>query len=303
MAADFKTLKEILIRFTHGDSKLYGPDMATLGRYEYFHKFLSRVEEGVLDAITFHHYYSASTNITSNNFTSVPYLDSFIHYGETALNTIAQSITKFKIPPIRIGETSSTYGGGSPDVGESFSASFLWLDKLGLAAQFNINSVMRQSLKGGFYSLVDHDYNPCVDYWVSLLYKQLVGTKVLNVTGFLEYNRTVRAYAHCVNVGNERGYESTGTITVFVLNMNETEQAEIQLEGSLGDLEGDSFVFTSATGDMDSRLVKLNGEVLKMINDEDLPELLPLRVEQPFVLPPLSYGFFILDASGSIDCS
>lgn len=303
LAEDFKTLKEILKNITHGDSKLYGPDMATLERYEYFHKFLSHVEEGVLDAITFHHYYSASTNITSNNFTSIPYLDSFIHYGETALRIIKQSMTRFKIPPICIGETSSTYGGGNPNVGESFSASFLWLDKLGLAAQFNFNSVMRQSLKGGYYSLIDHDYNPCIDYWVSVLYKQLVGTKVLNVTGFLEYDRAVRAYAHCVNDGNERGYDPTSTVTVFVLNVNETEEAEIQLEGSLADLDGDSFVFTSATGEMDSRLVKLNGEVLKMISDEELPELLPLKVKQPFVLPPLSFGFFVVDVGKSIDCS
>jgi len=303
LASDFKTLKEILLNITNGDSKLYGPDMATLGRYGYFHKFLSHVEEGVLDAITFHHYYSASTNITAKNFTSIPYLDTFIHYGERALNITKQSITTFKIPPIRIGETSSTYGGGSPEVGESFAASFLWLDKLGLAAQFNFNSVTRQTLKGGFYSLIDRDYNPCVDYWVSVLYKQLVGTKVLNVTGFLEHNRSVRAYAHCVNDENERGYESTGTIALFVLNMNETEQAEIQLEGSLADLDGDSFVFTSETGKMDSRFVKLNGEVLKMINDEDLPELLPLLTKQPFVLPPLSYGFFVVDVGVNVDCS
>jgi len=54
---------------------------------------------------------------------------------------------------------------------------------------------------------------------------------------------------------------------------------------------------------MDSRFVKLNGKVLKMINDEDLPELLPLLSKQPFGLPPLSFGFFVVDAGSNIDCS
>lgn len=292
LAMDFKALKKILFELTDGNSKLYGPDMATLTRYNYFEKFLSSVEDGVLDYITFHHYYSSSTNITTKNFTSVKYLDSFISYLQKAFSIIDRS-TSSPRPPVVIGETSSTYGGGNPYVGQSYAASFLWLDKLGLAAQMNVNSVMRQSLKGGYYSLIDKKYNPCVDYWISVLYKRIVGTQVLKVSGFLEFNRTVRAYAHCVKPGNPYSYHTESTAVVFVLNVNENA-VRINFENTH---PVDMFLFTAATdGKLDSSLVKLNGKVLLMSEDLRLPELRPVKMTKTATLPAMSYAFYVVES-------
>ena len=259
------------------------------------------MEEGVLDAISFHHYYSSSENVTVDNFTSVEYLDKFIHYCDTALSIIKSSITEFPHPPVWIGETSSTYGGGNEVIGQSYASGFLWLDKLGLAAQFNISVLIRQALKGGYYSLLDKSYNPNPDYWSSLLYKQLIGRTVLNVTGFLQHGRQVRIYAHCVNRFGGRGYKQS-SIVLIALNLSPTETADIYLQKEFKNLDADQYIFYPASGNLDDSNVMLNNDLLQMVNDTIVPDLKPLRVPQPYMLPPLRYGYFVVIDSYAAAC-
>jgi len=302
VAQDFLTLRKLLDTKTRGASKLFGPDVATLTRYNYFENIISNMSENVLDAVTFHHYYGASEHITSANFTSVDYLDTFITYGSQALNIIHRSFKNLPHPPVWIGETSSTYGGGS-DIGMSYVAGFLWLDKLGLAAQMNIKVVVRQTLKGGSYSLMDKNYNPAPDYWSSALYKQLVGRTVLNVTGYLTPGRNVRIYAHCVNPVGGLGYKPY-SIVLMILNLNKNETANIDIQNPLlQSLEVDQFLFSPLNGELEDTMVELNGEPMKMINDTALPKFEPVRIEQPIRVPPLRYGFYVLLNSYADACT
>ena len=300
LAKDFKTLRGILNEvLKQKQVKILGPDVATLDRYNYFQYFLESIDEGILDGVTFHHYYSSSDDISPKNFTNVNYLDTFIVYGLKAISIVEKAIShRFKVPQVWIGETSSTYGGGNKGAGNSFAAGFLWLDKLGLAAQMGISVVLRQSFKGGKYSLVNDDFNPSPDYWSSLLYKRLVGQKVLHITGYLEHGREIRVYAHCANV--RQGLNPSGSVVLIVINVNVKEEATLNFKDNKFSV--DQYLLTPANGNIDDGMVALNGKVLKMVSETELPVLEPIRSNFPLRIPPLSYGFFVLINSDAKVC-
>ena len=291
LADDFKSLHAILQDLTSGKSKLIGPDEGPfIAPGSYFEKFLSRVSGLSLDVISFHHYYSSSQHISVRNFTDVLYLDSFLDHAMQALHVVKKTLPH---KPVWIGETSSTFGHGSL-IGQSYAASFLWLDKLGLAAQMNISLVARQTLKGPQYSLLDADYNPTPDYWVSLVHKKIMGTRVLDISGALTYGRKMRVYAHCVR---ESFKEVDARVALMFLNIDVRESVRLwtpECRRSGGSVRGNIYLFRPVNGRLDDKLVTLNGKILRMIDDNTLPELVPTAVKCPYVIPPLTHGFLLL---------
>jgi hypothetical protein len=73
---------------------------------------------------------------------------------------LASTITSSHVLHLTVGETGSAYGGGAPGLSDSYVAGFLWLDKLGLTARLGVDVVVRQSLFGGTYGLLDPALEP-----------------------------------------------------------------------------------------------------------------------------------------------
>ena len=111
----------------------------------------------------------------------------------------------------------STYGGGAALLSSSFVSGFMWLDKLGIAA-YHHKKVFRQDFVGRNYCLLDENAYPLPDYWLSALYKRLVGIQVLNVKGALESGRQVRVYAHCAKSPYPKG-----SVVLIILNTIDNE--------------------------------------------------------------------------------
>ena len=93
------------------------------------------------------------------------------------------------VPELWIGETAAAWASGTAGVCDGFVSGFWWLDQLSQAAATGHGAMCRQCLVGGNYSLLDQlaGLRPNPDYWSALLWRQLVGTRVLALTQVMPY--------------------------------------------------------------------------------------------------------------------
>lgn len=78
------------------------------------------------------------------------------------IDTVQKACRKAKVQsqPLWLGETSDAWHGGTGGVSDRFMSSFLWLEKLGLSAKMGVDVVVRQTLYGNNYSLLNKDMYP-----------------------------------------------------------------------------------------------------------------------------------------------
>ncbi|XP_066488388.1 heparanase-like [Tiliqua scincoides] len=302
LGQDFKQLRRLLNSYSiYRNAKLYGPDVGPPRKHtqKLLRRFLKTAGKAI-DAVTWHHYYLNGRIATREDFLSPDVLDTFI----TAVKEVLQ-IVNATVPgkKVWLGETSSAHGGGTPGLSNAYIAGFMWLDKLGQSARLGIDVVMRQVLFGaGSYQLVDYNFEPLPDYWLSVLYKKLVGTKVLNVNLTGEDPRKLRVYLHCTNDLHPKYRD--GDVTLFALNLyNSTKH--LQLPSSFSNKQVDEYLLLPyGKENILSKSIQLNGHVLKMLDDETLPNLTekPLSPGSSLGLPAFSYGFYVIKNAKMMAC-
>ena len=324
--------------------KIFGCDIAY--QFYYLRPFLNECSiiaaektdnKGYIDGITWHSYYGNSADYTLADFVKVSVLDELIKALNESISTghDSNSYPIFDNTPIMLGETSSTYGGGSANLSASYAAGFLWLDKLGLSSIYGLYSVMRQDFWGGNYALIgisrDHEPNP--DYWSSLLFKTLIGqfgqSKTLSVDNEFDKGRDIRVYAFCTNIASNEtrkkemerikqdkianiGYNYTtydaGSITLLVLNLqNNTIEFDINLDSQIEDTANayyDEYILTSYPGVLNSRDMYLNGKYIQMVDNSTFPSLLGVQKDygSTIEMPALSYGFVVVSGAQASVC-
>ena len=285
---DVVELRRILRSNDKFGTLLVGPDVTRpkpAGSAEKFlREYLKTNASSEISAVSWHQYYVNGRTATEEEMVNPDTLDLFKQQIQKVKSVLKETKTN---KPLWITETGSAWGGGAPGLSDTFAASFMYLDKLGIAGVYCNSVVARQTFLKGSYAMLDDDFTPRPDYWLALLHKRLVGKKVLLVSGD---GKRLRAYAHCTRKSSS--YPS-GAVTVFVLNLGK-RPARIKFKSAFKNKKVDQFLVTSGESSMATKTVMLNGEKLQMRSNTSLPNLEAINVKQPMKMPSYSYAFYVI---------
>jgi heparanase 1 len=153
-------------------------------------------------------------------------------------------------------ETGEAGCGGSRSA-STFVDTFRFMDQLGQMAQRNVQTVIVNTLTSSDYGLIDEDTHlPRPDFWAALLWKRLMGTKVLDPG--ITPDAALRVYAQCMK-------DAPGGVTIIALNIDQTSSHTLQVP-----LSGELYALSAP--ELLSKNVLLNGTTLELNADGSVPK-------------------------------
>ncbi|KAK6174621.1 hypothetical protein SNE40_017861 [Patella caerulea] len=292
-AVDFLSLKKLLTSMLSlSSSRIIGPDVAGIV-VSFTEEFLKAGGLNAVDVVTFHHYYMGGSAATVARFKDPLILESLVPQIIESVEAIGKTAPG---KPVWLGETSTTWSAGPNNIDSAYVASFMWLDKLGVCARYGVKSVLRQTFTGGLVD--DHTFVPHNDYWISVLYKRLVGSYVFNITKSTDIN--IRMYAHCTTFPSMMGYQR-GSVTVYLLNLG-SDAVTLDVTG-VSDTTQDLYLFSPGDEQgLTSQYAKLNGNLIQLMSDYELPPLNPVPHSGPIELGGYNLGFIVLPNANKTEC-
>ncbi|KAJ8013758.1 hypothetical protein DPEC_G00033120 [Dallia pectoralis] len=302
LAQDYTLLRTLLqsVRY-YSRAHLYGPSAGRPRKNAIvlLNGFMKNAGS-VVDAVTWQHYYMDGRVAKVEDFLKTRLLDTLTEQINKVFKVVSSHAPGKKV---WLGGVGPAWAGGTSDLSNTYAASFLWLNTLGIAAIQGIDVVLRHSFFDyGYTHLVDQTFYPLPDYWLSLVFKRLVGPRVLavRVAGLQRKPRPgrvirdkLRIYAHCTSFNNHNYVR--GSITIYIINLHRSRK-KIKLAGTLRNKTVHQYLLQPYGSDgLHARSVQLNGERLLMVDNETFPELKPrtLRAGRTIAMPPMTIGFYV----------
>lgn len=291
LARDYGALRHLLL-FWPARGKLVGPDIGDTSpdALAFLDSFIEDAYKSI-DAVTFHYYHHRQPEGRVSdllNATTLRGLSSSIQQMWSVLKRNGLRKTLW------ITEAASAAGEGLPAVSDTYASSLVWLDTLGTAARHGVSVVFRQDLVQGSNRLVaDDEFRPLPDYWVSLVHKRLVGTRVLQLRT-QPTDDAVRLYAHCLRDGAIKNHN--GAVIVFGLNLsNETAVLTPKDPELLSSHVMAYALGPDPAGDIVAEDVVLNGRPLVLSDSLQFPDIVPavLHPRQGMSIAPYGMAFFV----------
>lgn len=187
--------------------------------------------------------------------------------------------------PIWLTETGAAACGGTRWQ-PTFLDSFRFLDTQARLAKQGLDVIVTHALISGSNGVIDEKtFVPNADYWAALLWRRLMGTKILDA-GPIQPG--LHVYAHC-----QRGV--SGGVTLLAINLRD-KTTKLQLSGPV-----DRYALTAP--DLQSRKVLLNGTPIELGPNDTVPETVPVRVTSGTIsLAPTSISFMALPKAENRSC-
>lgn len=161
---------------------------------------------------------------------------------------------------------------------------------MGLLAKTGHSVVVRQTLAGMTCGMVEEQtLVPKPDYWNSLMWRRLMGQAVFDVRKSGDNAEKLRIYDHATR-------SAKNGFAVLAINLDHERPAQVFLP----DFKGRPFSLYRINGTtIVGKEVQLNGQVLKVVDDQTLPEIkgFPRAASDnpQIAINPLSYVFTVFD--------
>ncbi len=177
--------------------------------------------------------------------------------------------------PIWLTETAEAACGGNPWA-STWLDTFRYLEQQGRLAKKGVQVVMHNTLAASEYALLEQGtHNPRPNYWAALLWGKFMGTQVFDAGSF---DNGIDIFVH-----NLKG--SGDGKAVLVVNPTDINQSMIIPE------KAEQYLLTAY--ELVTKTVKLNGEVLQLTSDDQLPKIKGKKVKAGDVQVPARSIMFL----------
>ena len=251
---DFRVFHEF-VKQTVPEMMILGP--GAINETPEASELLAASRPGV-DAISYHHYGALSERCAGTVTPEAALSEAWLSRTDQTLafyRTLRDQFAPGK--PIWLTETAETACGGNRWAA-TFLDTFRYLDQLGRLAKAGVQVVMHNTLAASDYALLDErTLSPRPNYWGALLWRQLMGTTVLDPG--LPVQAGLHVYAHC-----QRG--TPGGVALLVINTDREAPHSLKMANA-------SERFTLDAENLPDATVRLNGNTLTLGPDDRVPRM------------------------------